>query len=225
MQRFSHNREEMISRRVQTLTAYQDAAYAQRYTALVERVRTAERKLQSDKLSEAVAQAYFKLLAIKDEYEVARLYSAPAFMQQVRKNFDGDFKLRFHLAPPLLSQPDPMTGQVAKRSYGPWMMRAFRWLATLKGLRGTMFDVFGRSTERRMERQLIVDYEDDVELILRQLDANSLDSAIELARLPEQIRGFGHVKATSVTLARRKRDVLRQRLQTPPAPVQARAAA
>jgi indolepyruvate ferredoxin oxidoreductase len=88
-----------------------------------------------------------------------------------------------------------------------------------------MFDVFGRSTERRMERQLIVDYEDDVELILRQLDANSLDSAIELARLPEQIRGFGHVKAAAVTLTRRKRDVLRQRLQTPPAPVQARAAA
>jgi indolepyruvate ferredoxin oxidoreductase len=225
MQRFSRNLEEMISRRIETLTAYQNAAYAQRYTSLVDRVRAAERKLQSDKLSEAVMQNYFKLLAIKDEYEVARLYSDPAFMQQVHKSFEGDFKLRFHLAPPLLSQPDPITGQVAKRSYGPWMMSAFRWLATLKGLRGTMLDVFGRSAERRMERQLITDYEDDVELILRRLDSDSLDNAIELARLPEQIRGFGHVKAASVALAHRKRDVLRQRLQTPPAPVQARAAA
>ena len=224
-QRFSRDLDVMLKRRSETLTAYQDAAYAQRYTALVDRVRTAERKLQFDKLGEAVAQNYFKLLAIKDEYEVARLYSDPAFMQQVHKNFDGDFKLRFHLAPPLLSQPDPITGQVTKRSFGPWMMRVFHWLATLKGLRGTMLDVFGRSAERRMERQLITDYEGDVELILKHLDSESLDSAIELARLPEQIRGFGHVKAASVTLARRKRDVLRQRLQTPPAPVQARAAA
>ena len=211
--RFSRDLDEIINRRVEALTAYQDAAYARRYAALIERVRTTEAQLQSTKLSETVARNYFKLLAIKDEYEVARLYSDPAFMQQLNKRFEGDFRLRFHLAPPLLARPDPMNGQIAKRSYGPWMMRVFYGLAMLKGLRGTMFDVFGYATERRLERQLIADYENDVELILSKLGGESLDSVIELAKIPEGIRGFGHVKAASVAQTRKKRESLRWQLQ------------
>jgi len=213
--RFSRDLEETIGRRVETLTAYQDAAYAQRYRTLVKRVRSAEKALHSTALTEAVARNYFKLLAIKDEYEVARLYTEPSFMQQLNETFEGDFKLRFHLAPPLLAKPDPVTGRIAKRSYGPWMMRAFKWLSRLKGLRGTPFDVFAYSAERRLERQLIADYEADLELILAQINGASLASAIELASLPEQIRGFGHVKAASVVQARARRAALRQRL--PPA--------
>jgi indolepyruvate ferredoxin oxidoreductase len=225
MHRFSRSLEETIKRRVDTLTVYQDAAYARHYQSLVDRVRAAESALQSTGLSEAVARNYFKLLAIKDEYEVARLYTDPVFMQQLNEAFEGDFSLRFSLAPPLLAKPDPATGRIAKRSYGPWMMSGFKLLARLKGLRGTPFDVFGYSAERRMERQLIADYEADIELILGQLNSATLDDAIELAKLPEQIRGFGHVKAASVTLTRSKRDTLRQLLKNVTAAAPARAAA
>jgi len=231
MHRFSRSLDETISRRIETLTAYQNAAYAARYQALVDRVRGAEAGagLQSKRLSEAVAHNYFKLLAIKDEYEVARLYTDPVFMRQLNETFEGDFSLRFHLAPPLLAKPDPTTGRVAKRSYGPWMMRAFHWLARCKGLRGTPFDVFGYSAERRMERQLIADYEADIELILGQLKAGSgadiADAAVELAKLPELIRGFGHIKAASLVPVRGKRDALRQQLQAAGSAAPVRAAA
>ena len=209
--------DETIRRRADTLTAYQDAAYARRYVSQIERVRAAESRLPSARLSEHVARNYFKLLAIKDEYEVARLYAAPAFMQQLRETFEGGFKLRFHLAPPLLARPDPATGRIAKRSYGPWMMSAFRLLARGRALRGTVLDLFGYSAERRMERQLIKDYEADIELMLRQLNADSLATAIELARWPEEIRGFAHIKAAAVARSRGQRQTLRDRLQAMPA--------
>ena len=212
---FSRNVDETISRRVDTLTAYQDARYAQRYRTLVESVRAAESTLQSTALTEAVARAYFKLLAVKDEYEVARLYANPTFRQQLSEEFEGDYRLRFHLAPPLLARPDPLTGRITKRSYGPWMMTAFACLSRLKGLRGTFLDPFSRSEERRMERQLLSDYEADVNLILAQLKPESMASAIELASLPEQIRGFGHVKAASVLQVHARRDALRWRLLAP----------
>jgi len=225
-QRFSWSLDETISRRVETLTAYQDAAYARRYQALVDRVRAAEQaRFPSTALAEAVASNYCKLLAIKDEYEVARLYAEPSFMQQLKETFEGDFKLRFHLAPPLIARPDPLTGRIAKRSYGPWIMRAFKWLSRLKGLRGSRLDMFAYSPERRLERQLIADYEADIELILAQLDSASLDSAIELATLPDQMRGFGHVKRASVLLAQPKRQALRQQLLAVPRPQAQRAAA
>lgn len=214
MHRISPDLDAAVERRINTLTAYQDAAYGQRYRCLIERVRTAETGLHSGRLSEAVAQNYFKLLAIKDEYEVARLYADPTFMQQLRENFEGDFSLRFHLAPPLLARPDPVTGRIAKRSYGPWMMHVFKGLARLKGLRGSIFDIFGYRRERGMERQLIVDYEADIELILSRLNTESLDTALELAVLPEQIRGFGHIKEAAVARARKQRTRLRQQLQT-----------
>jgi len=209
----SRSLDETIERRVETLTAYQDARYAERYRTLVERVRAAEAPLQSTALTEAAARAYCKLLAVKDEYEVARLHADPAFRRQLCEAFEGNFSLRFHLAPPLLARPDPQTGRIRKRSYGSWMMTAFGWLSRLKGLRGTFLDPFRRTEERRMERQLIADYEADVELILAQLKPETLAGAIDLASVPEQIRGFGHVKAASVLQARARRDALRRHLQ------------
>ena len=213
--RLSADLDETISRRVTALTAYRDAPYAQRYRSLVERMRAAEAPLHSSALSKAVAHGYYKLLAVKDEYEVARLYVDPAFRQQLTDEFEGDFRLRFHLAPPLLARPDPLTGRIRKRSFGPWMMHCMRVLSWLKPLRGTLFDPFARSEERLMERQLLADYEADLELILARLDAASLATAIELAGLPEQIRGFGHVKMAAVARVRPRREALRARLQAP----------
>jgi indolepyruvate ferredoxin oxidoreductase len=217
--------DEVIAERVAILTDYQDAAYAARYRALVERVRAAEAALGSSALSEAVARYYFKLLAIKDEYEVARLYTDPAFMAKIRDSFEGDFALNFHLAPPLLAKTDPNTGHPKKQSYGPWMLRAFGLLAKLRFLRGGMFDIFGRTEERRMERQLIADYEADVALILERLNAGTLEEALRLARLPEQIRGFGHVKERHVAKVTPQRSALRESLARPGAPAKVAAAA
>jgi len=213
--RISQNLDETIDHRLEYLTAYQDARYAQRYRALVERVRAAESRWPSTALTEAVARSYFRLLAVKDEYEVARLYADPSFIQQLSEEFEGDFRLHFHLAPPLLAKPDPATGRTSKRSYGPWMMHSFRWLSRLKALRGTIFDPFGKTEERQMERQLLTDYEADVELMLLRLMPETLASAIELASVPEQIRGFGQVKAASVLQARARQSALRAQLLAP----------
>ncbi|WP_300454612.1 indolepyruvate ferredoxin oxidoreductase family protein [Accumulibacter sp.] len=207
--------DETIQRYVDMLTIYQDARYAERYRTLVERVRAAEARVPSTKLTEAVVAAYYKLLAVKDEYEVARLHSDPAFHQQLSDEFEGDFTLRFHLAPPLLARPDRRTGRIRKRSYGPWMMTVFVWLSRLKRLRGTFLDPFGRTGERRLERQLITDYEADIEFILSRLGPATLSTALELASLPERIRGFGHVKAAAAQQARAKRDSLLERLRVP----------
>ncbi|HRL74962.1 MAG TPA: indolepyruvate ferredoxin oxidoreductase family protein [Candidatus Accumulibacter phosphatis] len=207
--RLAASLDETISRRIAALTDYQDARYAERYRRLVERVRASELPLRSTGLSEAVARSYFKLLAVKDEYEVARLHADPAFRQQLAEQFEGDFRIRFHLAPPLLAKADPATGRVGKRSYGPWMMRVLRALSALKGVRGTAFDPFAGSEERKTERQLLADYEADIELLLARLDATTLATAIELAALPEEVRGFGHVKAASVQRMRPRREALR----------------
>jgi indolepyruvate ferredoxin oxidoreductase len=207
--------DDLVARRMDYLTGYQDRAYAERYQALVDQVRAAEAKLGSTRLTEAVARYYFKLLAYKDEYEVARLYTDPAFLEKINATFEGDFKLNFHLAPPLLAKPDPVTGEPRKRAYGPGMMTVFRWLAKLKRLRGTRWDVFGYSEERRMERALIVQYEQDVAEILQRLDAANLATAVELASLPEHIRGFGHVKLRSLEQARRSRERLLAALRQP----------
>ena len=141
----------MIARRAAFLTDYQDAAYAKRYTDFVAKVRAAETARLPGKtaLTEAVARYYFKLLAIKDEYEVARLYTDGDFVKRVAAQFEGDYKLNFHLAPPLSNKPDPVTGEAKKSTYGPWMMTAFRVLAKMKWLRGTALDVFGKTHERR----------------------------------------------------------------------------
>ena len=194
--RLSASLDEAIARRVAYLTAYQDAAYAARYRALVEQVRKveAERIPGSEALSAAVARNLHKLMAYKDEYEVARLYSDTGFLERVAGMFEGDWRLRFHLAPPLIAGPDPLTGEPEKRAYGQWMLRAFRLLAKLKRLRGTRLDPFGRTAERRLERQLIADYEEVVAELLGKLSPANHATAVELAAIPDRIRGFGPVK-------------------------------
>ena len=209
--------DELIERRVALLTEYQDAAYAGRYRTLVERVRGAEHPLGSSKLTEAAARNYSKLLAYKDEYEVARLYSRPEFRQGLAAAFEGSYSLRFHFAPPLLARRDPATGRPRKIAFGGWMAPALRWLATLRFLRGTVVDPFGRTAERRAERQLIADYEATVEELLRGLSAERHSLAVEIASLPEDIRGFGPVKAESIAKAKAREAELRARYRVPAA--------
>jgi len=188
--------DEIVAKRVAFLTNYQDAAYAERYRKLVERVRTAEAEKSPGMtgLAEAVARYYFKLLAYKDEYEVARLYTDGTFFESLKEHFEGDYKLQFHLSPPLLAPHDPDSGKPIKRTYGPWMLSAFRLMAKLKFLRGTALDVFGHTAERKRERQLIADYEALIETILSGLNHDRHRVAVALASIPEQIRGYGHIK-------------------------------
>ncbi len=228
-QRLSQSLDEVIARRAAFLTDYQDAAYAKRYTDLVARARAAEgAKLPgSTALSEAVARAYFKLLAIKDEYEVARLYAETDFVAQVARQFEGDYRLVFHLAPPLTTKADGATGEPRKKSYGPWMLRAFRALAKLRRLRGTPLDVFGRTAERRMERALIGEYEALVDELLGGLAAHNHPVAVQLASTPELMRGYGHVKDRNVREARQKQADLLARFRgtTPTKPIKVLAVA
>jgi len=221
-QRLSQSLDEIVSRRAEFLTAYQDAAYAKRYTDFVARVRVAEEAKQPGctALTEAVARYYFKLLAIKDEYEVARLYTESDFAARVAAQFEGDYKLTFHLAPPLSNKPDPVTGEARKSKYGPWMMSAFRVLAKLRRLRGTPLDVFGRTAERRMERALIGEYEALIDELLAKLAPHNHGLAVELASIPEHIRGYGHVKDRHVKAAKEKQAELLNafRTATPPTP-------
>jgi indolepyruvate ferredoxin oxidoreductase len=212
-QHISKTPDEIVARRVDELTAYQDEKYAARYRSLVERVKRRETEVIGaapalHKLTEAVARYYFKLLAYKDEYEVARLYATPEFMQRVNANFEGEFKLKFHLAPPLIAKPHPSTGEPKKIEFGAWMLPAFRVLAKLKGLRGTALDIFGYTEERKMERQLIADYERDIGELLSGLTADNHATAVAIASLPEQIRGYGHIKTANATKVRLQREQL-----------------
>ncbi|WP_153163379.1 indolepyruvate ferredoxin oxidoreductase family protein [Zoogloea sp. 1C4] len=197
-----------IARRAAFLTDYQDAAYARRYTDFVARVREAEARLGSQRLTEAVADSYFKLLACKDEYEVARLYADPVFWQQIDERFEGDFTVSFHLAPTFLARPDPDSGRIHKLKFGPWIKTAFGWLARLRRLRGTPFDVFGYHAERKAERALTAQFEADIGQLIGELGAERLPIAIELARLPDDIRGYGHIKAAAMQRAAEKREAL-----------------
>jgi indolepyruvate ferredoxin oxidoreductase len=200
----SRSLDEVVSRRRSFLTDYQSAAYADRYVALVDRARKAEAEKAPGQrgLAEAVARYYFKLLAVKDEYEVARLYSDPAFARSLREQFAGDFKLSLHMAPPLLARRDPDSGHLQKREFGPWILTAMKVLARLKGLRGTALDIFGYSAERKMERKLITDYEALMDEVLQGLTAENHALAVELASIPEKIRGFGHVKEAHLKAAK-----------------------
>ncbi|WP_044530055.1 DUF6537 domain-containing protein [Herbaspirillum sp. B65] len=189
--------EQWIKRSVALLTDYQDAAYAAQYAKVVEAVRAAEAPLGSDKLSMTVARQLSRLMAYKDEYEVARLYTNGQFQQALAQQFEGDFTLSFHLAPPILARKDGQ-GYLLKARYGGWMMTAFKLLARMKGLRGGVLDIFGRTAERRMERALIVQYRSLVLGLLPRLTTDNLPTAIELAQLPQLVRGYGHVKQQAV---------------------------
>ncbi|WP_020653743.1 indolepyruvate ferredoxin oxidoreductase family protein [Massilia niastensis] len=200
--------DEIVQRRVELLTAYQDASYAAQYKAFVDQVRAGEAKLgKGTRLAEAVARYYYKLMAYKDEYEVARLHTDPAFRDKIASMFEGDIKIRFHLAPPLLARHDK-DGRAIKKEYGPWMLKAFGVLARFKGLRGTAFDVFGYTAERRGERALIGAYRQTVEALLPKLTADNLAQAVAIAAIPEDIRGYGHVKERHLKAARQKEAAL-----------------
>ena len=216
------NLDSLILQRSEELLAYQDAACAARYRTLVERVRATESARvgrDSTRLARTVAQAYFKLLAYKDEYEVARLYCDPAFWNAIESTFEGDYQVRFHLAPPLLAGRDPHSGHPVKRRYGALMRPLFRLLASMKGLRGTAWDPFGRNPERRAERELIRQYESDLGEILDSLNYGRMPLALELASLPLKIRGYGHVKTAAIAAAATERENLLARWrQAPSAP-------
>ena len=194
----------LVEHRAAFLTKYQNAAYAQRYRNAVRTIRIAETKLAPgfSGLGEAVARNLFTLMAYKDEYEVARLYSDGAFLKKLQRQFAGDFTLQYHLAPPLLASRDPATGALRKRAFGPWMGRAFKLLARLRRLRGTPLDIFGYTAERRMERRLIAEYEATLRELAASLTPGNHALAVEIASLPGRIRGFGHVKAKNVEAAK-----------------------
>jgi indolepyruvate ferredoxin oxidoreductase len=203
--RLSQSFDETVARRVGFLTAYQNETYAARYKSLVDQVQAAEAAKTPGKtgLAEAVARYLFKLMAYKDEYEVARLYADPSFLAQVKNEVAGDnLTLKFHLAPPLLARKDKVTGVPKKMTFGPWMLSAFRVLAKFRFLRGTAFDIFGYSDERRTERKLVADYEALLAEIIAKLTPGNHHIAVGLAAIPEKIRGFGHVKARHLVVAK-----------------------
>ncbi len=220
--RLSRSLDEVIARRVAFLTNYQNARYARRYSDFVAMVRDAEAANApgSTDLTEAVARYAFKLMAYKDEYEVARLYTSGDFKRKLAQQFDGDYKLRFHLAPPLLAKKDAQ-GHLVKREFGSWVFTVFKVLATLRGLRGTAFDMFGHTAERKMERQLIVDYEQTIVDLLASLDSGNVGLAAEIASIPEHIRGYGHVKEEYLLAAKQREAELLMQWRNPLRIVQA----
>jgi indolepyruvate ferredoxin oxidoreductase len=200
----------LVARRIELLTAYQNAAYAAEYKTFVGRVAAVGNK----PLTEAVAKYLYKLMAYKDEYEVARLHTDTAFLEKIASQFEGDYTLNYHLAPPLLANRNNQ-GELVKKKYGPSMLAGFKLLARLKGLRGTVLDVFGYSHERKTERALIGEYKASIDEVLQLLSASNASTALEIARIPEQIKGFGHVKERNLVTARAKWAVLRAQMRDP----------
>jgi indolepyruvate ferredoxin oxidoreductase len=201
--------DSIVNKRIDLLTAYQDAAYARQYSEFVAQVRAAETPLAGKqlRLTEAVARYLYKLMAYKDEYEVARLYTDGTFREKIAAMFEGDITLKFHMAPPLLAKRDSK-GHLVKQEFGPWMMKAFAVLAKMKRLRGTALDVFGHTAERRQERALIGQYRDTISALLPKLTVETLPQAVAIASIPEDIRGFGHVKERHLYAARQKEAAL-----------------
>lgn len=216
----SESLDHMIERRVATLTAYQNAAYAQRYLDQVQAIRALDAQVMGKEgsLSEAVARYLFKLMAYKDEYEVARLYSDGAFLKDIEQRFEGDLRLHFHLAPPLLSRIHPSTGRPMKITFGPWMLKVFGALASFKVLRGTPFDIFGYTDERKTERALIERYAGLLSLFQTHLRADNYATAVALARLPEGIRGYGPVKEAHLHKVEAQWERLQKELLAAPQP-------
>ncbi len=220
-ERLAGSLDEVIEQRERFLTDYQDEKYASRYREWLDRVRAAERAVSADSttLTETVARNYFKLLAYKDEYEVARLHVETGFLHESRARFDGRARLKFHFSPPLIARVDPDTGRPRKYEFGGWILPFLRVLARMKSLRGTRFDPFGYLTERRAERQLIVDYEDLLSRLVGELDPTRLELAVELAGLPDKIRGYGFVKAAAIVSTRELESGLRRAWAESPEPI------
>jgi indolepyruvate ferredoxin oxidoreductase len=199
----------IVEHRAAFLTDYEDAALAARYRSLVDRVAQAERHAGlPDRLSRAVALIYFKLLAIKDEWEVARLHASPEFRRELEAAFDGDLRLRFHLGAWPFARTDAATGAIMKGEVGPWVLHVFRLMSRFRRWRGSKLDPFRNSPERRLDRQLLARYEAEIERLLAGLDASRYDLAVKLASLPEKIRGYGHVREASAVAVAKERDAL-----------------
>jgi indolepyruvate ferredoxin oxidoreductase len=209
--------EDIVAFRAEQLAQYQDAALADRYRARVTQVADIERKLAPGRsgLAEAAARSYHKLLAYKDEYEVARLYASPAFEKALGDQFEARRKLEFHLAPPLLARRDKATGEPRKIRFGAWMLPVFRLLAKGKRLRGTAWDVFGYSAERKLERQMIADYEKLLDEIAQRLTPLTHAKAVALASVPLEIKGFGHIKERNYKTAKQRETALLNDLRNP----------
>lgn len=193
--------EELVGQHAAFLTNYQSRAYAAQYEAFIGKVKQAELMAGSNRFTEAVARSLFKLMAYKDEYEVARLHSGADFRKQIEDMFEGPVRLVHHLAPPLFAKKNA-NGELVKRAYGPWMHSAFGALAKFRRLRGTAFDPFGYTAERRKERAAIGEYRDAIEALLPSLSEQNIDLALEIARLPQEVRGYGHVKESQAAAAR-----------------------
>jgi indolepyruvate ferredoxin oxidoreductase len=209
--------ESLLADRAERLTSYQDAALAERYRAAVARIAEAEKRQVPGRsgLAEAVAKGYYKLLAYKDEYEVARLFTSPAFEAALAGQFEDRRKLEFHLAPPLLARRDKATGEPRKMRFGAWMLSVFALLAKGKRLRGTAWDVFGYTAERKLERQMITDYERLLDEITTRLAPATHPTAVALASLPLDIKGFGHIKQRNYKIARNREAALLAELRNP----------
>ena len=207
--RLSETLDELIGRRVGHLAGYQNTAWASRYRALVDRVRAAENAALpgTEDLTEAVARSLATLMSYKDEYEVARLYSDPAFVSSLKEQFEDWKRLEIHLAPPFMG--------AEKRRFGPWVLRLMPVLARLKGLRGTAFDPFGRTPERKLERRLIAEFEAAIETILARLSPDNHALAVEIASAPRRIRGFGHIKLKAAAEVQTEMAEMLRRLDTP----------
>jgi len=190
--------DEIIARRVAFLKDYQNAAWAARYRTAVNRIRDAEKPYGSEALTQAVARSLFKLMSYKDEYEVARLHMQTGFLERLKEEFEGDFKVHYHLAPPMLPLGRDARGRPNKKAFGQWIQSPFRVLARLKFLRGTAFDPFGHTAERRSERELIGWYEGVVETLLSSLGKADIAALAAVAARPMEIRGYGPVKDKAV---------------------------
>ena len=200
----------LVAKRVAFLTDYQNASYAKRYSDIVLRVKAAEAAFHKTSLSEAVARNLFKLMAYKDEYEVARLHTNTAFLQKIGDMFEGDYTVNYHLAPPIISKANEK-GELQKQKFGPLMLTGFKLLKHFKVLRGTPLDIFGNTEEREMERALIGEYVASIEEVLAKLNADNHALALEIANLPDAVKGFGHVKARNVVAVRSKWDGLMEK--------------
>ncbi|SFU50830.1 indolepyruvate ferredoxin oxidoreductase family protein [Xenorhabdus koppenhoeferi] len=190
--------DDLIMNRYQLLVDYQNERYAMRYLSRITQVQMVAQQINAEEITKSIAENLFKLMAYKDEYEVARLYVKTGFFDKLRSKFDNIDNIRFHLSLPLLNRKDPRTGQRGKQEYGSWIIPLFRFLAACKPLRGTVFDLFGYQEERKQERNLLLEYERLIDFLIEKMDRNNLAICQQLAELPNQVRGFGHVKQKAI---------------------------
>ncbi|CDH19879.1 putative oxyreductase protein [Xenorhabdus bovienii str. kraussei Quebec] len=204
--------DDLIMHRYQFLVDYQNERYAQRYLSRVAQIQLVTQQIDAEEIAKAVAENLFKLMAYKDEYEVARLYAKSDFFENLRSQFDNTDNIRFHLSLPLFNRKDPRTGERGKREYGTWIIPIFRVLAACKPLRGTMLDIFGYQEERKQERNLLLEYERLLDFLIEKLNRDNLAICQQLAELPDQVRGFGHVKQKAIKNMMERKEALLEEL-------------